>query len=210
MPLPDTRVSLLQRLHDGRDMTAWTEFCAIYERAIYVIATKYGLQDADAREVSQEVLLILSRRIQDFDPDGNAKFRSWLSTIARNATIDLLRKNRKHQTAKAHGVSPLDSAGVTDAVSDPSLQLERFSGNEESQLFDFESRREQFRWASEQVRQGVAESTWLAFWRTAVEEQAAELVAEELGLSVGAVYVARCRTLAKIKRLIEPYRENAQ
>ena len=58
MALPETRISLLTRLNDNADVAAWSEFCEIYERAIYGIAKKYGLQDADAREVSQDVLLI--------------------------------------------------------------------------------------------------------------------------------------------------------
>ncbi len=93
MALPDTRVSLLERLNDRTDALAWLEFCTVYERTIYSIARKYGLQDADAREVSQEVLVTISRRIGSFDPDPSGRFRSWLSTIAKNATIDLLRKN---------------------------------------------------------------------------------------------------------------------
>ncbi len=192
MALPDTRISLIQRLHDGRDTAAWIEFCAIYERAIHRIALKYGLQDADAREVSQEVLLTISRRIQAFDVEGKGRFRAWLSAVARNATIDLLRKNRRFSTA----------------VGELPLSLEQIAcEQDESQLFDLETRKEQFRWAAEQVRQSVAETTWRAFWETAVKGHAGEAVAEQLGLSLGAVYVARCRTLAKIKSLVEPFRE---
>lgn len=192
MVLPDTRITLLQRLQDQQDATAWVEFCAIYERAIFRIAQKYGLQDADAREVSQDVLLTISRRIKDFDLQRDGRFRSWLSTVARNATIDLLRKNRH----LACGDSQLQK----------SLQ-EIQSATDESALFDLEAKREQFRWAADQVRVSVTESTWSAFWMTAVRGQPAEEVAASLGITVGAVYVARCRTLAKIKRLIEPFRE---
>lgn len=195
MTSPDTRVSLLQRLHNRQDSAAWMEFCAIYERIIFRIAKKFGLQDADAREVSQEVLLTVSRRIKDFDVDGKGKFRSWLATVARNATIDLLRKNRK--------ISSGDSAlqrGLTQLPAD----------NGDSQWFDVEAHREQFRWAAERVRLSVTDATWQAFWRTAVQGQSSEVVAKDLSLSVGAVYVARCRTLSKIKSLVEPFREEGQ
>ncbi len=191
MALPDTRLTLLQRLHDCHDVSAWTEFCTIYERAIYRIALKYGLQDADAREVSQEVLLTVSKRIRDFDASGEGRFRSWLAIIARNATIDVLRTNRT-----SCGDSRLQQQLQNLVASDASG----------ADAFDLEARRQQFLWAAHNVRLSLAESTWLAFWKTAVEGRDKEQVAAELNMSIGAVYVARCRTLAKIRKLVEPFR----
>jgi RNA polymerase sigma-70 factor (ECF subfamily) len=191
MAIPDTRISLLQRLHNQQDTAAWTEFCAIYERVIFRIALKYGLQDADAREVSQEVLMTVSRRIRNFDTEANGRFRSWLSVMARNATIDLLRKNQR----------------CTDGGSRLQRDLQNLADDEETTLFQVEEKREQFRWAAAQVKASVSASTWEAFWRTAVAGETKELVAKDLGLSVGAVYVARCRVLAKIKKLVKPFRE---
>lgn len=195
MAFPDTRLSLLQRLHDRDDSAAWTEFCAIYERVIYRIALRYGLQDADAREVSQEVLLVVSRRIRGYDPDGKGRFRSWLSTVARNVSIDLIRKARAAKGART-------GSGDTDVR----RHLESLvASEEESQLFDMESKREQFRWAADRVRSTVSDSTWQAFWSTAVKGEPVAAVADRVGLSVGSVYVARCRTLSKIRKLIEPF-----
>lgn len=197
MAFPETRITLLQRLGDQDDNAAWTEFCAIYERVIYRIALKFGLQDADAREVTQEVLLTVSRRIRKFDIEGKGRFRSWLSTVARNATIDLLRASR---------------VGTGNRVASGDSDVRRHIENaeytpEESAIFDAESKREQFRWAADQVRAAVSDSTWSAFWSTAVQGESTAEVADRLGISVGAVYVARCRTLNKIKRLIEPFRD---
>lgn len=195
MPLPDTRVSLIQRLQDHKDASAWSEFCAVYERTIYSIGKKYGLQDADAREVSQEVLLTVSRRINDFDTKHKGRFRSWLGTIARNATIDLLRKNQRHLAGKSDILNCLES--------EESL-------HEHSQLFDIEARREQFRWAAQKVQEGASEKSWDAFWKTAVQGETSQSVAKQLDMSVGAIYVARCRILSKIKSLVEPFRGDPQ
>lgn len=194
MTLPDTRLSLLTRLSDEQDGGAWVEFCAIYEQAVYNIARRRGLQDADAREVSQEVLLSVSRRVHQFDPSKQGRFRAWLTTIARNATVDLLRHNgtRAKNFAQAPASELIDQAA------------------QNSQLFDAESQQEQFRWAATQIRRQVSEQSWLAFWRTAVDGQPAQSVAAEIGMSVGALYVARSRVLAKIKRLVEPFREDAR
>lgn len=192
MFVPDTRISLLQRLYDRGDASAWVEFCAIYERAIYRLALQYGLQDADAREVSQEVLLAVSRQIHLFDVEGKGRFRAWLATLARNATIDQLRRNRR----RAIGSLPSE-------LTDP----EQSMAADDSQRFDSAARREQFRWAAELVQEQVSHATWQAFWKTAVEGLAPEQVAQQLNMSVGAVYVARCRTLAKLKSLVEPFRQ---
>ncbi len=194
MLVPDTRISLLQRLHDRGDSSAWVEFCEIYERAIHRLALKHGLQDADAREVSQEVLLTVSRRIHLFDTEGSGKFRGWLATIARHATIDQLRKNRRR-----HSIGQPLAAASLEAL-EATIQLS----------FDAEAHREQFRWAAVQVQAQVAQSSWQAFWLTAVEGQSPDSVAQHLSLSVGAVYVARCRILAKIKSLVVPFREDVQ
>lgn len=194
MSFPDTRISLLHRIVDKTDSAAWMDFCAIYETAIYRIARKYGLQDADAREVSQEVLLRVSRRIESFDTTQSGRFRAWLSTVARHSTIDLLRRRPREKT--------LDSL--------TQHEFQELPANEnDMQVFAIEEQREQFRWAAESVRANESEVNWQAFWRTSVDGLAGQVVAEQLGMSVGAVYVARCRTLAKIKRLIEPFRGDA-
>jgi RNA polymerase sigma-70 factor (ECF subfamily) len=170
------------------------DFCAIYETAVYRIARKYGLQDADAREVSQEVLLRVSRRIATFNSSKSGRFRAWLATVARNSTIDLIRNRPRERTLDLQSQASLDRLSSSD---------------NELKIFIAEEQREQFRWAAESVRACESELNWQAFWLTSVEGLSGKSVAQQLGMSVGAVYVARCRTLAKIKKLIEPFRGDA-
>ncbi len=199
MQFPDTRRSLIARLHNARDNAAWGEFCAIYEPTCYQIARRFGLQDADAREVSQEVLRPVCRKITSFDLHRDGRFRGWLGKLARHATIDLLRRRRETATGRSDVFRRL--TGIPDKSHD--------TDGQDSDHFDVEARRQQFRWAADQVRHVVSAKTWQAFWLTAVDGMAAEQVAEQLAMSVGAVYVARCRTLARIKKLLEPFSEES-
>lgn len=194
MAIPETRHSLLLRLHDRADMAAWSEFCAIYEPVVYRFAKRAHLQDADAREVAQEVLLVVSRKVEAFDTQANGRFRGWLSKIARHATIDLLRKRRERPIGGSDFVRLLSTL--------PAIEQDA------SREFLAEARSQKFHWAAEQVRQASQAATWQAFWLTAVESVPADEVARRLGMSVGAVYVARCRTLARIKALIESFVED--
>jgi RNA polymerase sigma-70 factor, ECF subfamily len=69
---PTTRASLLFRLRDSRDHEAWVEFVALYEPVAYRLLRRHGLQDADAREVMQDLFMAVSRSIDRWDPAKNA------------------------------------------------------------------------------------------------------------------------------------------
>ena len=66
-----------------------------------------------------------------------------------------------------------------------------------------------FRWAAEEIRGEFAPATWQAFWLTAVGGRPPKEVASELGLSVGAVYIARSRILARLRQRIEELGDEA-
>ena len=76
-------------------------------------------------------------------------------------------------------------------------------------MFEAEYRRRLFRWAADEVQGEFAPSTWQAFWLTAVEGRPPADVAAELGLSVGAVYIARSRVLARLRQRIEQLGDEA-
>jgi RNA polymerase sigma-70 factor (ECF subfamily) len=57
-------------------------------------------------------------------------------------------------------------------------------------------------WASERVRGMVTEPTWQAFWQTANEGKSGEEVANNLGMSVAAVYLAKSRVMARLRKLV--------
>lgn len=190
--VPPTRPSLLVRLRDPRDEPAWTEFVEIYEPVIYRLARRRGFQDADARELAQEVLVAVASAIDRWEPDpGRGKFRTWLFCIARNLSINLLASRRRH----AQGTGDTDFCAL--------LAQQPAPEGEESAWFDREYKRELFERAAGQVREEFREPTWRAFWMTGVEGKAIGEAAEMLGISVGAVYVARSRVMARLRTAIE-------
>ena len=194
--VPKTRHSLLLRIRDGQDARAWSEFVAIYEPLVYRLARKKGFQHADALELTQEVLLAVSKSISRWDADpARGSFRGWLLRVTRNLMVNLFVNERRHP----RGVGSTDFQRLLAEQANPAC--------EESAEFDLEYRRRLFRWASERVRGEFRPATWQAFWRTSVEGQAVKLVAHELELSVGAVYVARSRVMARLRECVEEMRE---
>jgi RNA polymerase sigma factor (sigma-70 family) len=190
---PATRQSLLARLKDPRDERAWAEFVAIYTPLIDRLARAKGLQAADAADLAQEVFQAVAGAIDRFDPDpARGSFRSWLFRIARNLMINLLaaRRVRPQATGDSDVQELLERVPAPDGA--------------ETALFDVEYRRRIFLWATDQVRDEFRPSTWQAFWLTAVEGQDPRTAAETSGISVGAVYIARSRVMARLKSIIEP------
>ena len=190
--IPKTRPSLLVRIRDPQDERAWAEFLEIYEPLVYRLARRKGFQHADAVELTQEVFLAVASAIDRWDPDpARGKFRSWLFRIARNLMINLLAKQQRHPRA----------TGDTDVKR--LLDRQPAPAGEDSALFDREYRRQTFHWAAEQVRGEFRDATWRAFWLTSVEGEPTKEVARLLGMTPGAVYIARSRVMARLRQTIE-------
>jgi RNA polymerase sigma-70 factor (ECF subfamily) len=190
--LPTTRPSLLLRLRDPADDRAWVEFIDLYAPLIRRVARRGGLQDADASDLEQDVFRAVAGAIGRYDPDpSRGSFRGWLLRIARNLLLNSLASRRRHPSAGGG----TDMLSMLEAVPDPNA--------EDSAVFEAEYRRRTFEWAAAQVREDFKPATWQAFWRTAVDNHEAAVVSTELGLSVGAVYVARSRVLARIRAKVE-------
>lgn len=183
---PDTRASLLLRLQQPEDELAWQEFVEIYQPLIERLAVRYGLQSADAQDVAQDVLTKVAKAVSEWDHDpARGSFRGWLTRVTRNLTIEQLRSRARRPRSNSE-----------------TGQLEQLYQNPDS-VFLLEQRRELFSWAARKARHQFAPATWQAFWLTAVEQQLPNAVAEQLGLSPGAVYIARSRVMARMRELIE-------
>ena len=195
--VPETRASLLLRLRDPRDRSAWDQFLQIYQPLIFRLARRRGIQDADAREVTQDVLISVAGAIGrwETDPDRGS-FRGWLSTITRNLVVNYLIRQSRHP----RGSGDSDLKRWLDERPDPHI--------EESVFYDREEERQIFRWASEQIRAEFQETTWKAFWQTAVEGRESAVVAKELGVVIGVIYVSRSRVMKRLRELVTSVRKD--
>jgi len=189
--IPPTRASLLVRLRDSHDEVAWREFVDLYAPLIYNHARKQGLQDADAVDVSQEVLVAVAGAVGrlEYDPRRGA-FRSWLFTVVRRKLANWRRAEKNQQ----RGSGDTASQRLLEQCPEPRQAEAEWEADWEEHLYA---------WACEQVRRDVTDTTWQAFWRTAIDGQPGKQVAGDLGLSVAAVYRARSRVVARLKELVQ-------
>lgn len=194
---PETRDSLIRRLPNVSDVEAWELFVEIYEPLLFRLATGRGMQHADAEDFVQEVLVAVTKGIDGWvaDPD-RGPFRAWLFRIAMNLAVNFLTR-RKHQRL-----------GTGD--SGVARLLEAQPAGDSSAEFLEEYRRELFRWAADRVRQQVSEPQWVAFWQTSVDNRPMADVARELNMSVGSVYIARCRVTRRIREMIQQHEEHTR
>ena len=194
--IPETRASLILRLPDAADVTAWQEFVGIYGPLVYRLGRRHGLQPADADDLVQEVLAAIARSIEGWlaNPDRGL-FRAWLFRIARNVAVNFLTR-RKH---RAIGTGDSEIARMLQQHADP---------NDTSTEFELEFRREIFRWAADQIRATVTEKNWQAFWLTTIEDRPIADVADELRMSIGSAYIARSRIMARLRELVRRFEEH--
>lgn len=188
---PHTRPSLLIRVRDSADSIAWNEFVQIYAPLIHAYGLKKGLQDADAADLAQDVLASVSKSINSFDYEpGRGSFRGWLFTV----TLNRLRQSANKQQRQVRGTGESDMHAVLHEYPDAQSDEEEWNREHEARLFQ---------WASELVKKEVQPATWDAFWLTAVQHKPPSEVAKSLKMSVGTVYVAKSRVVAKIKERIQ-------
>lgn len=194
MPVDDsplTRASLVLKLRDGTDHAAWQEFMKLYGPVVYGFARKRGLQDADAADLMQDVMRSVSSAIGRLDYDrSQGTFRGWLFTITRNRVFNFLSARR------------LRPQGSGDSAMNRQLDAQSAT-TDGADVWELEYQRRLASLAMERVKKEFQETTWQAFWLTAVEGNSAADVSKKIGMSTGAIYVAKSRVLARLKEEVE-------
>jgi len=193
---PETRDSLLVRIKDAADRDAWNDFAAVYRPLVYRVARSRGMQDADAQDLSQQVLLSVAAKIDEWElGQEQGSFRKWLSRIARNAAIDHFRRVRPDVA--------LGGSSVLQTLRD---QADGMSIDDETLAHEYQ--REVFRLVARRVRSEFHEATWTAFWMTTVDGNSIEAAADKTGKTIGAVYTARSRVMQRLREAVQEYHED--
>ena len=182
-----TRVTLLGRLRAAPDdPAAWSEFVAWYGGKIYAWCRAWGLQEADAQDVTQEVFLNLSVRMHDFRYDPSGSFRAWLKTLTHHAWQDYLERQRKA------------GAGERERIGHGAPGGRRGPGRPGVAGWPRPSIRKLLKEAAARVRLRVEPRTWDAFHLLAIEGRSGAEVAQRLRMKVATVFVAR----SKVQRML--------
>jgi RNA polymerase sigma-70 factor, ECF subfamily len=171
-----TSVSLIERLRDGGAGDAWARFVRLYTPMLLRWARRWGLQEADAADLTQEVLLLLVRKLPEFEYDARRSFRAWLFTLARNRWCDICRRRV--------------AAGLVADVIAP---------DELGALDEAEFRRQLSRRALQLMRAEFQPQTWQGVWEHVVVGRPAAEVAAQLGVQVNSIYVNKARVLRRLR-----------
>ncbi len=185
--LPSTSITLLKRVRVVTDRAAWERFVQLYTPLLFRWASRIGLTDDDARDVVQEVFVVLVRELPQFEYDVEKRnFRGWLKTITIHRCRELFRV-RNYTFIGTEGVSATGLLAA-DAV---------------EEFWEREYRVELVRRACELMRSEFEETTWRACWEHAVNGRKAADVARELNLTENAVYLAKFRVMRKLRQELE-------
>ena len=187
-----TRASLLVQLaHEPNDESAWARFDGRYGPKIRDWCRQWGLQPADAEDVTQAVLVRLATKMRGFRYDPGQSFRAWLKTLTRHAWSDFATARRRLAPAAVVAGEAGEEVLLTVAAGD---DLERRMAD----AFDLEL----LELATRQVRAAMAAHTWEAFRLTALEGWAAADAAAELAMPVASVFKAKSNVQRRLREAV--------
>jgi RNA polymerase sigma-70 factor (ECF subfamily) len=177
----DTRPTLLARLLDPQpDPSTWDEFVRCYRQQIHSWCRAWGLQETDADDVTQSVLVRLLRKLRRFRYDPARSFRGWLRTVTYNVCQDW-------RTEEASQPAGGGDSGVFRLLTSAEAR------DDLANRIEAEYAREMLNVVMLRVRRRVQPHTWAAFYQTAVEERDAAEVANELDVPLASLFVYRSR-----------------
>lgn len=185
----ETSLSLLDQLRDGTGGDAWGRLHSIYEPLIRTWLRKYDVQDSDADDLAQELLLAVSKDIDSFDHNGRpGAFRAWLKGILVNRLREFWRRRDKQPRAASGSEIDQRLAELDDPASQATL------------IWNREHDHHVLRRLLDLVAPQFESTTWEAFRKTTFEGQKANVVAADLGISLNAVFIAKSRVTSKLRQ----------
>jgi RNA polymerase sigma-70 factor (ECF subfamily) len=182
-----TSRSLLARVH-ANDPAAWDRLVALYAPLIWHWCRKLNLPHQDIADVFQEVFKAVAAHIPDFHRDRPGDtFRGWLRTITKNKVHDHFRLLQREPKATGGSEAQFRWSQIPEAAWDD-------DGPEADESYHL------FHRALERIKTEFEERSWQAFWRVVVDGRSPQEVGQELAMSPGAVRVAKCRVLHRLRQ----------
>ncbi len=194
--------TLLQRVRAKRP-EAWERLVDLYGKSVYRWCRRAGLGPSDSADVVQEVFAAVARCVADFRRDRasnhpTGSFTAWLATIARNKIRDHYRRQKDRPRAAGGTAAQQQFLEVPNPEAANPEESDPIDRSELEQTDRLLSRR-----GLQLVRAEFENRTWEAFWRTTVDAHTPTDVADELGMSVAAVYKAKSRVLRRLRQELD-------
>lgn len=184
----ETSISLLGRACSDPGAESWDQLADLYAPLLRAWMRKYGLQDSDMDDLTQDVLLTVSRELPSFEHSGRTgAFRSWLRHILVHRLQNFWR-SRKYRPVATGRTSVLERLNeLADETSDV------------SQLWNAEHDRHVLAELLQRVRPRFQDRTWEAFCRQMFAKEKGREVAAELQMTLKAVHLAKSRVLFALR-----------
>lgn len=184
-----TSRSLLDRVR-ADDAAAWDRLVGLYAPLVFYWCRRADLQEQDAADVLQEVFLAVAIHLSGFHKDRPGDtFRGWLRVITQHKILDLFRRRQREPDGVGGSVA-------ADRLADMPAPI----GPQEQSAADHRAERSLLFRSLDFLRGEFEPKTWQAFWKTVVDDRCAKDVAEELGMSPGAVRVCKSRVLQRLRQ----------
>jgi RNA polymerase sigma-70 factor (ECF subfamily) len=183
----DTSASLLERLRKGTDEAAWRRLHDLYQPLIHRWLLRDPSLGDEAEDIAQDVMAVLVRELPGFHRQRIGSFRRWL----RDITVHRLLAHQRARGNRPRALGSPDESPLAQ-LADPNSELSR--------QWDVEHDRHVLRRLMELIEPLFEPNTLAAFRRVVFDEASPAGVAEELGMSVNAVLVAKSRVLSRLRQ----------
>jgi RNA polymerase sigma-70 factor (ECF subfamily) len=197
-PAVPARVSdelLVTRARQG-DFAAFEALVERYEDKVYRLAFRFVRNETEAREIVQETLLSVWRKLGGFK--GDSQFSSWLYRVTANAALMRLRSQRRHPEISTEDLEP----GFLDTQSSASYGQVASAGDNWARRPDEELQSEEIRQQLQAAIETLPDIYRTVFLIRDVEEFSTEETAEMLGISVPTVKTRLHRARIALRNVI--------
>lgn len=193
-----TTTKVLEDLRGAEDTLAWNKLRDHFYPMIFNFAKSLGLSAADAEDAAQETMIAFLRALRDGKYDKQrGQLSHWLFGVAKRVILNFRKRlPREHL--------------VADATTGTSFWDRLQDANAVRQTWDNEWRRMVLEKCLRQARRQLDQKAFRAFELYALFQKPVTEVAQMLGMSRNAVYIAKSRVLSKLRQLQQDFEESGK